>query len=116
MNIMRIFFQSTELTTFYKYDISAGLTSFLSVAYILVVNPLILSQSGMNKGAVFTATALTATIGTLLICLLANYPIAIAPSMGLNSFFTFSVSIGMGIDWQVALTGVFIAGIILDRK
>src|SRR5690625_7452701 len=66
----------------------------------------------MDRGAVFTATALTAIIGTLLIGLLANYPIAIAPSMGLNSFFTFSVSIGMGIAWEVALTGVFIASIL----
>src|SRR5699024_2870895 len=70
------------------------------------------SQAGMDKGAVFTATALTAIIGTLLIGLIANYPISIAPSMGLNSFFTFSVCIGMGIKWEVALTGVFIAGII----
>lgn len=109
---MRNFFHFTERGTTYKQEILAGVTTFLSVAYILVVNPLILSQSGMDKGAVFTATALTAIIGSLLIGLLANYPIAIAPSMGLNSFFTFSVCIGMGIDWQVALTGVFIAGII----
>src|SRR5690625_286581 len=112
MNIMRNFFQFTERNTSYKQEILAGLTTFLSVAYILVVNPLILSQSGMNKGAVFTATALTAIIGTLLIGLLANYPIAIAPSMGLNSFFTFSVCMGMGVKWEVALTGVFIASII----
>lgn len=109
---MRRFFQFTERNTSYKRETLAGLTTFLSVAYILVVNPLILSQAGMDRGAVFTATALTAIIGTLLMGLLANYPISIAPSMGLNSFFTFSVSIGMGIDWQVALTGVFIAGII----
>lgn len=109
---MKKFFQFTERNTTYKRETLAGLTTFLSVAYILVVNPLILSQSGMDRGAVFTATALTAIIGTLLIGLLSNYPISIAPSMGLNSFFTFSVSIGMGIDWQVALTGVFIAGII----
>ncbi|MCG3420306.1 NCS2 family permease [Oceanobacillus jordanicus] len=109
---MRNFFGFTERNTSYKQEILAGLTTFLSVSYILVVNPLILSQAGMDRGAVFTATALTAIIGTLLIGLLANYPIAIAPSMGLNSFFTFSVVIGMGIEWQVALTGVFIAGII----
>lgn len=109
---MRNFFQFAERNTTYKKETLAGLTTFLSVAYILVVNPLILSQSGMDRGSVFTATALTAIIGTLLIGLLANYPIAIAPSMGLNSFFTFSVCIGMGIEWEVALTGVFIAGII----
>ncbi|KPH76658.1 MULTISPECIES: NCS2 family permease [Bacillaceae] len=109
---MKNFFQFTERKTSYKQETLAGITTFLSVAYILVVNPLILSQAGMDRGAVFTATALTAIIGTLLIGLLANYPIAIAPSMGLNSFFTFSVCIGMGIEWPVALTGVFIAGII----
>jgi adenine/guanine/hypoxanthine permease len=109
---MKNFFQFTERNTSYKQETLAGITTFLSVAYILVVNPLILSQAGMDRGAVFTATALTAVIGTLLIGLLANYPISIAPSMGLNSFFTFSVCIGMGIEWPVALTGVFIAGII----
>lgn len=109
---MRNFFQFTERNTSYKQETLAGITTFLSIAYILIVNPLILSQSGMDQGAVFTATALTAIIGSLLIGLLANFPIAIAPSMGLNSFFTFSVCIGMGIDWQVTLTGVFVAGII----
>lgn len=109
---MRNFFKFTERNTSFKQETLAGLTTFLSVAYILVVNPLILSQAGMDSGAVFTATALTAIIGTLLIGLLANYPIGIAPSMGLNSFFTFSVCIGMGIQWEVALTGVFIAGVI----
>ncbi|MCG7344816.1 NCS2 family permease [Sporosarcina sp. ACRSL] len=109
---MRNFFKFTERNTTYKQETLAGVTTFLSIAYILVVNPLILSQAGMDSGAVFTATALTAIIGTLLIGLLANFPIGIAPSMGLNSFFTFSVCIGMGIQWEVALTGVFIAGII----
>ncbi|ETI70116.1 NCS2 family permease [Neobacillus vireti] len=109
---MRNFFKFTERNTSFKQETLAGLTTFLSIAYILVVNPLILSQAGMDSGAVFTATALTAIIGTLLIGLLANYPIAIAPSMGLNSFFTFSVCIGMGIKWPVALAGVFIAGVI----
>ncbi|MEM5596305.1 NCS2 family permease [Niallia circulans] len=109
---MRDFFKFAERNTSYAQETLAGITTFLSIAYILVVNPIILSQSGMDSGAVFTATALTAIIGTLLIGLLANFPIAIAPSMGLNSFFTFSVCIGMGIEWQVALTGVFVAGII----
>ncbi|GAB3068888.1 NCS2 family permease [Virgibacillus ainsalahensis] len=109
---MKNFFQFKERNTSFKQETLAGVTTFLSVAYILVVNPLILSQAGMDRGAVFTATAVTAIIGTLLIGLLANYPIAIAPSMGLNSFFTFSVTIGMGVDWEVALTGVFIAGFI----
>lgn len=109
---MKNFFHFTERHTSYKQETLAGFTTFLSVAYILIVNPLILGQSGMDQGAVFTATALTAIMGSLLIGLLANYPIAIAPSMGLNSFFTFSVCIGMGIDWEVALTGVFVASII----
>lgn len=109
---MKNFFRFAERGTSYKQESLAGVTTFLSIAYILVVNPIILSQSGMDQGAVFTATALTAIIGTLLMGILANFPIAIAPSMGLNSFFTFSVCIGMGIDWQVTLTGVFIAGII----
>lgn len=109
---MKNFFKFAERGTSYKQESLAGITTFLSIAYILVVNPIILSQSGMDKGAVFTATALTAIIGTLLMGILANFPIAIAPSMGLNSFFTFSVCIGMGFDWQVTLTGVFIAGII----
>lgn len=109
---MKNFFRFAERNTSYKTETLAGITTFLSIAYILVVNPIILSQSGMDHGAVFTATALTAIIGTLLIGLLANLPIAIAPSMGLNSFFTFTVCIGMGIAWQVTLTGVFVAGVI----
>ncbi|MEC1721427.1 NCS2 family permease [Schinkia azotoformans] len=109
---MEKFFQFKERQTTYKKETLAGITTFLSMAYILVVNPIILSQSGMDQGAVFTATALSAIVGTLLIGILANFPIGIAPSMGLNSFFTFSVCIGMGIKWEVALTGVFVASII----
>jgi adenine/guanine/hypoxanthine permease len=109
---MKNFFQFTERNTNYKQETLAGVTTFLSMAYILVVNPMILSQSGMDKGAVFTATALSAIIGSLLIGLLANFPIGIAPSMGLNSFFTFTVCIGMGVKWEIALTGVFIAGVL----
>ncbi len=90
----------------------AGFTTFLAMAYILFVNPLMLEQTGMDLGAVFVATAVAAAIGTLIMGLLANYPIALAPGMGLNAFFTFSVVIGMGIDWQVALFGVFCSGII----
>ena len=77
---MRNFFKFTERNTSYKQETLAGITTFLSIAYILVVNPIILSQSGMDSGAVFTATALTAIIGTLMMGLLANFPIAIAPS------------------------------------
>ncbi|MFS0862337.1 NCS2 family permease [Fredinandcohnia sp. 179-A 10B2 NHS] len=109
---MHTYFKFSERQTTFKQEFIGGLTTFLSMAYILVVNPLVLSESGMDKGAVFTATAITAIIGSLLIGLLANYPIGIAPSMGLNSFFTYSVVIGMGIPWETALTGVFISGIL----
>ena len=109
---MRQFFEFNKRETNFKKETLAGITTFLSMAYILVVNPIILSEAGMDKGALFTATALSAIVGSLLIGLLANFPVGIAPSMGLNSFFTFSVVIGMGIEWQVALTGVFIASVI----
>ena len=109
---MKQFFQFSNRQTTYRQEFLAGITTFLSMAYILVVNPIVLSEAGMDKGAVFTATAVSAIIGTLLIGILANYPIGIAPSMGLNSFFTYSVVIGMGIPWQTALTGVFISGVL----
>lgn len=109
---MKQFFHFSDRGTTYRQEILAGMTTFLSMAYILVVNPIVLSEAGIDKGAVFTATAVSAIIGTLLIGLLANYPIGIAPSMGLNSFFTYSVVIGMGIPWQTALTGVFISGVL----
>ncbi|WP_462413262.1 NCS2 family permease [Neobacillus sp. Marseille-QA0830] len=109
---MKHYFQFAERNTSYKQESIAGITTFLSLAYILVVNPVILSQSGMDKGALFTATALSAIIGSLLIGLIANFPIGIAPSMGMNAFFTFTVCIGMKIPWQTALAGVFIAGVL----
>ncbi|WP_409291548.1 NCS2 family permease [Peribacillus sp. SCS-37] len=109
---MKQYFQFSERNTTYRQESIAGITTFLSMAYILVVNPVILSQSGMDKGAVFTATALSAIIGSLLIGLLANYPIGIAPSMGINAFFTFTVCVGMKIPWETTLAGVFIAGVL----
>ena len=109
---MKNFFKFAERDTSYKKETLAGITTFLSIAYILIVNPIILSQTGMDAGAVFTATALTAIVGTLLMGLLGNFPFAMAPSMGLNAFFTYTVVMGMGIEWQVALTGVFVASII----
>lgn len=109
---MRNYFQFSERNTSFKQESVAGITTFLSMAYILVVNPVILSQTGMNQGAVFTATALSAIIGSLLIGIIANYPIGIAPSMGINAFFTFTVCIGMNIPWETALAGVFIAGVL----
>lgn len=109
---MKNYFQFAERNTSYKQETIAGITTFLSMAYILAVNPVMLSQTGMDKGALFTATALTAIVGTLLMGLMSNYPIGVAPSMGINSFFTYSVCIGMNIPWQTALAGVFIAGIL----
>ena len=82
------------------------------MAYILAVNPSILSAAGMDSGAVFTATALAAFVGTLLMAVLANYPFALAPGMGLNAYFAYTVVIGMGYSWQYALTAVFAEGII----
>jgi AGZA family xanthine/uracil permease-like MFS transporter len=109
---MKEYFQFKELNTNYRTETIAGLTTFLAMAYILFVNPNILSIAGMDKDAVFVATGLAAAVGTLIMGLLAKYPIALAPGMGLNAFFTFSVVIGMGIPWEQALAGVFVSGFI----
>ncbi|RKD23708.1 guanine permease [Caminicella sporogenes] len=95
-----------------KTEIVAGITTFMTMAYILIVNPDILSATGMDKGGVFTATALSAALATMLMAFLANLPFALAPGMGLNAFFAFSVVIGMGYSWQFALTAILIEGII----
>lgn len=95
-----------------KKEIMAGLTTFLTMAYIVAVNPNILSEAGMPAGALVTATCLAAAIGCILMGLFANLPFALASGMGLNAFFAFSVVIGMGISWEMALTAVFIEGII----
>ncbi len=105
-------FQLKAHHTNVKTEILAGLTTFLTMAYIIVVNPSLLSQSGMDYGAVFVATCLAAAIGSLIMGLLANYPIALAPGMGLNAFFTFTVVGQMGHTWQVALGAVFLSGLI----
>lgn len=90
----------------------AGLTTFLTMSYILAVNPDILAQTGMNKEAVFTATALSAALATFLMAVLAKLPIALAPAMGVNAFFTFTIVQSMGVSWETALTAVFIEGLI----
>ena len=95
-----------------KKEIVAGITTFLTMAYIIAVNPNILSKTGMPAGALVTATCLTAAIGCILMGLFANLPFALASGMGLNAFFAFSVVLGMGISWEMALTAVFIEGII----
>ena len=105
-------FKLRENETDVKTEILAGITTFMTMAYILAVNPGILAAAGMDQGAVFTATALAALIGTLLMAVFANYPFALAPGMGLNAYFAYTVVLGMGYTWQVALTAVFVEGII----
>ncbi|AYG36625.1 NCS2 family permease [Lactiplantibacillus pentosus] len=112
MNKIAAYFNFSELKTSMRPEVLAGLTTFVSMAYILFVNPSVLGASGMDKGAVFTATALASALGCLLMGLVAKYPIAIAPGLGVNAFFTYSVVIGMGVKWQTALAGVFIAAVI----
>lgn len=105
-------FHLSENNTSVKREFLAGLTTFVAMAYILFVNPSVLGDAGMDKGAVFTATALSAILGCLLMGFLANYPIAIAPGLGDNAFFTYSVVLAMGIPWQKAMAGVFIASVL----
>lgn len=105
-------FHLSENGTNIKQECLAGLTTFVSMAYILFVNPSVLGVAGMDKGAVFTATALSAIIGCFLMGILANYPIAIAPGLGDNAFFTYSVVLAMGIPWQKAMAGVFVASVL----
>jgi len=103
-------FQLRRHGTNVNTELLAGLTTFLTMAYILFVNPTILGDAGMPKGAVFVATCLIAALGTLIMGLYANYPIALAPGMGLNAYFAYVVVLGMGLKWQVALGAVFISG------
>jgi AGZA family xanthine/uracil permease-like MFS transporter len=106
------FFKLKENKTTVKTEILAGITTFMTMAYILAVNPDILSATGMDKNALFTATALSAFVATLVMALVAKLPFALAPGMGLNAFFAFTVVLGMGHSWQFALTAVFLEGII----
>ena len=107
----RLFHLSDQRTTV-KTEAVAGVTTFLTMAYIIFVQPTVLSAAGMDAGAVFVATCLASGIATLLMGLLANYPIAVAPAMGHNFFFAFTVCVGMGVPWQIALGGVAVAGMI----
>jgi AGZA family xanthine/uracil permease-like MFS transporter len=106
------FFKLKENKTSVRTEILAGATTFMTMAYILAVNPEILSATGMDKNALFSATALSAMVATLVMALVAKLPFALAPGMGLNAFFAFTVVLGMGHSWQFALTAVFIEGII----
>jgi AGZA family xanthine/uracil permease-like MFS transporter len=118
--IVKKYFQFEELGTNYRREFMGGLTTFLAMAYILVVNPLTLTLAGikdlpdsmrMDYGAVFVATALAAAIGSIIMGLLGKYPLALAPGMGLNAFFAYTVVLGSGIPWQHALGAVFISGV-----
>ncbi|MDA2386088.1 NCS2 family permease [Bacillus cereus] len=118
---MKRYFQFDELGTNYKTEFIAGLTTFLSMAYVLFVNPATLSLgnvkglpagTGMDPGAVFVATALAAAIGSLIMGIFAKYPIALAPGMGINAFFAYTAVLTMGIPWQTAIAGTLMSGII----
>ena len=111
MNLDKLF-HLKENHTDVKTEVMAGITTFMTMAYILAVNPNILSASGMDRGSVFTATALSAFIASCLMALLSNYPFVLAPGMGLNAYFTYTVVLGMGYSWQQALAAVFAEGII----
>ena len=106
------YFEIEKLNTTVKREVLAGFTTFISMAYILFVNPTVLGASGMDEGAVFTATALASAIGCVLMGVLARYPIGTAPALGINAFFAYSVCLGMGIPWETALAGVFVASLI----
>ena len=106
------FFEISKNNTSVRTEMVAGITTFMTMAYILIVNPSILSAAGMDQGAVFTATALSALVATLIMGLYAKLPFAQAPGMGLNAFFAFTVVLGMGYSYQFALTAVFLEGII----
>ena len=112
MNSIGKFFHLNENHTSFKTEFLAGLTTFVSMSYILFVNPAVLGASGMNKGALFTATALSAAFTCIVMGLVANYPIASAPTLGLNAFFTYTVCLGMHVKWQTALAAVFVASIL----
>ena len=105
-------FHLKEHNTNVKTEILAGITTFMTMAYILAVNPTVLSASGMDSGAIFTATAISACFATLLMAAFSNYPFALAPGMGLNAFFAYTVVLNMGYSWQTALAAVFVEGII----
>lgn len=109
---MERFFDMAARGTTPRTEVLAGLSTFLTMAYIIVVNPSIMAMAGIDQGAAFVATCLAAAIGCLLMGLLANFPIALAPGMGLNAYFAFAVVQGAGVPWQVALGAVFISGLL----
>ena len=112
MSFLEQRFRLQENHTSVRTEVAAGLTTFMTMAYILIVNPSILSATGMDAGAILTATAVASALGTLCMALFANYPFALAPGMGLNAYFAFTVVLQYGYSWQMALGAVFIEGII----
>ena len=112
MNFLNNYFNLSSLGTNIRTEFLAGLTTCISMSYILFVNPSVLGASGMPTGAVFTATALAAALGTAIMGIVANYPIGEAPALGINAFFAYTVCIGMHVKWQTALASVFVASII----
>lgn len=105
-------FHLSERGTTVRTEVLAGLTTFITAAYVLAVNPSVMSAAGMDSGAVFTATALVCFVGTLVMALLTNYPFVLVPSMGLNAYFAYTVVLGMGYSWQVALAAIFLEGVV----
>lgn len=113
MDRIKQYFQFDQFDTTWRREIIAGLTTFVSMAYILFVNPNVLGVTGMNKSAVFTATALAGAFGSLLMGIFARYPVAMAPTLGINAFFAYTVVLGMHVSWQTALAAVFVASLLL---
>ena len=109
---MEKFFELKERGTDVKTEVMAGITTFMTMAYILAVNPIILGASGMDTGAIFTATALASAFATFLMAFLANMPFVLSAGMGLNAYFAYTVVIGMGYTWQQALAAIFVEGVI----
>ena len=110
--VLEKWFHLKENHTDAKTEVIAGITTFMTMAYILAVNPNVLGASGMDGGAVFTATALAAMVGTLMMALFANYPFVLAPGMGLNAYFAYTVVLQMGYSWEMALAAVFVEGVV----
>src|SRR5579872_923191 len=110
--MLETYFQLKSNGTNVRTELVAGLTTFLTMAYIVFVNPMILGDAGMDKGAVFVATCVASAVGTLVMGLFANYPLALAPGMGLNAYFTYTVVKGMHVPWQTALGAVCLSGIL----
>ena len=108
---LEAYFEFQRLGTNWKTEILAGLTTFVTMAYIVLVNPQILHEAGMPLAAVTAATCISAAFGSFMMGILARYPIALAPGMGLNAYFTYTVVKGMGIPWQAALGAVFVSGV-----